>query len=114
MENPWKISNEREENEEEKKEKSKSNIGYFLGILKDIMAFFEATQNGIEKANSQIAEKYPKHLSKLALFSLQMDDFLFREIFILQILIFTQSVTDPVSNEHKQKIILSSAEEKAA
>ena len=43
MENPWKISNEREENEEEKKEKSKSNISYFLGILKDILAFFEAT-----------------------------------------------------------------------
>ena len=101
------MANQREENEEEKKENEKTNFILFLDILKDLLKFFEVSQKEIEKSNSQIVEKYPKHLSKLALFSLQMDDFLFREIFSLQILIFSQSISDPVGNEHKQTVKLS-------
>ena len=57
-------------------------------------------------------EKYPKYLSKFALFSLQMDDSLFREMFTLQILIFSHSIIDPIGLEHKNVRKLSEAEDK--
>ena len=58
----------------------------------------------IEKSKARIVEKYPKFLSKFALFAIQMDDALFRETFIVQVLIFTQAITDPVGYEHKNVI----------
>lgn len=76
-------------------------------MLGDLLSYLDFTMKDIEKSNTHIEEKYPKFLSKFALFALQMDDTLFRETFIVQILIFTQAITDPVGNEHKNTVKLS-------
>ena len=68
-------------------------------MVSDLLSYFESTQRSIEKSNARIVEKYPKFLSKLALFSLQMDDSIFRETFMVQIIIFAQAVADPVGLE---------------
>lgn len=91
-----------------------SAFGNFLRILEDLLSFFEATHQSIESSNSRIVEKYPKFLSKFALFALQMDDSTFRQTIIVQILIFAQSVTDPVGVEQKSVIKLSKEEVDAA
>ena len=84
-----------------------SNISKFIKMLGDLLSYLEFSMKDIEKSNAHIEEKYPKFLSKFALFALQMDDTLFRETFIVQILIFTQAITDPVGNEHKNTVKLS-------
>ena len=68
-------------------------------MLNDLLAYFKSTQKGIEHANARIVEKYPKFLSKQALFSLQLDDSVFRETFVTQILIFTKAIVDPIGME---------------
>ena len=56
----------------------------FLHVVDDLLNYFESTQKSIEKqSNARIVEKYPKFLSKLALFTLQMDDSIFRETFMV-------------------------------
>ena len=52
-------------------------------MVADLLTYFASTQKSIEKSNARIVEKYPKFLSKLALFTLQMDDSIFRETFMV-------------------------------
>ena len=59
-------------------------------------------------------EKYPKFLSKFALFALQMDDSLFRETFMVQILVFSQAIKDPITKEQISLIKLSKEETELA
>ena len=85
--------------EQKSSTEEKTNIADFLDVLNDLLAYFKSTQKGIEHANSRIVEKYPKFLSKQALFSLQLDDSVFRETFVTQILIFTKAIVDPIGME---------------
>lgn len=89
-----------------------SPITSFLNILSCLLGYFESTQKTIERSNARIVENYPKFLSKFALFSLQMDDSLFRETFMVQILVFTQAIVDPVVTEQKNLFKLSKDETK--
>ena len=79
-------------------------------MVSDLLSYFESTQKSIEKSNARIVEKYPKFLSKLALFSLQMDDSIFRETFMVQIIIFAQALADPVGLEQRNLFQLSKDE----
>lgn len=85
-----------------------------MSVVSDLLSFFESTQKSIEKSNARIVEKYPKFLSKLALFKLQMDDSVFRETFMVQIMIFTQAIADPVGMEQKNLFKLTKEETKLA
>ena len=93
--NPWKAQEKSKpvttasEEKKGEKEVTATNISTFISVVSDLLSFFESTQNSIEKSNARIVEKYPKFLSKLALFKLQMDDSMFRETFMVQIMIFT-------------------------
>ena len=60
---------------------------------------FDATCHTADNQNARIVEKYPKYLSKFSLIDLQFDDFLFRETFLFQVLIFTRTVMQPVGRE---------------
>ena len=80
-------------------------------MVDDLLNYFESTQKSIEKqSNARIVEKYPKFLSKLALFTLQMDDSIFRETFMVQIIIFAQALADPVGMEQRNLFQLSKEE----
>ena len=119
LENPWTKTKTTESNDKEPVKKAdqavveQSNIRKFIKMLGDLLSYLDFTMKDIEKSNAHIEEKYPKFLSKFALFALQMDDTLFRETFIVQILIFTQAITDPVGNEHKNTVKLSPEEIKS-
>ena len=101
LDNPWKVA-KKGDNKSKKPEEAKnkqasttaaaatnssnttaSNIGTFLNVVADLLTYFASTQKSIEKSNARIVEKYPKFLSKLALFTLQMDDSIFRETFMV-------------------------------
>ena len=111
LDNPWRaVLDPKPTDKGANKGAEKSNINKFLRVLSDLLSYFESTQKGIELSNARIVEKYPKFLSKFALFSLQMDDSLFRETFLVQILIFAQSLADPVGMEQKNLIKLTSEE----
>ena len=86
----------------------------FLSVLSDLLSHFEATQKSIERSSARIVEKYPKFLSKFALFALQMDDSLFRETFMVQILVFSQAIKDPITKEQISLIKLSKEETELA
>ena len=124
--NPWKIPGSKESDKKKKPEEAKnskssatktepastassgppSNLSTFLHVVSDLLSYFESTQKSIEKSNARIVEKYPNFLSKLALFSLQMDDSIFRETFMVQIIIFAQALADPVGLEQRNSFQL--------
>ena len=65
--NPWRGAAV----EESKATEQRSNLSVFLEVLADLLSFFESTQKNIERSSSsRIVEKYPKFLSKFALFKL--------------------------------------------
>ena len=94
VENPWKTTETvvKKPVEESKTSEAPSNLSAFLTVVADLLSYFESTQKSIERSSARISEKYPKFLSKLALFALQMDDSLFRETFMVQVLVFTQAI----------------------
>lgn len=58
-------------------------------MLGQFLKKFETSSHQIDKQNARIADKYPKYLSKFSLIGLQFDDYLFRQTFLLQVLVFT-------------------------
>ena len=52
----------------------------------------------------QIQLKYPKHLSKFSLLSLQLNDAVFRCTFLTQIAIFLHTIQNPLTNPLLQQI----------
>ena len=60
----------------------------FMEVVSDLMSYFNQTIGKIDNQGGKIIEKYPKYLSKFSLFRLQIDDFLFRQTILVQILIF--------------------------
>ena len=80
-------------------EKPPPNITVFLSLLKDLLGFFERSASSEDQKTAPIVAKYPKFLSKFALFSLQMDDSLFRQTVALQVLVFLQALGQPVGSE---------------
>lgn len=66
-----------------------SNLGKVMQTIKDIISRFQSQPLlHIDKENAQILRKYPKYLTRYSLLHLQFQDYLFRETFLVQILIF--------------------------
>ena len=66
-----------------------SNLGRVLTTINDVLRSFnqEPIQH-MDKTNAQILKKYPKYLTHFSLLSKQFKDYLFRETFLVQVLIF--------------------------
>ena len=53
----------------------------------------------LNKKSSKIVSNYPKHLSKFTLLRLQFNDYLFRETFIYQVVVFLDCLRKPIKDQ---------------
>ena len=79
--------------------KPKSNLIFILNVLEVYIKKFKASSQQVDITNARQVEKYPKYLSKFSLIGLQFDDYLFRQTFLFQVLIFTKTLEAPVGPE---------------
>jgi hypothetical protein len=49
-----------------------------------------------------VLQKYPKYLTRYSLLHLQFQDYLFRETFLVQVLIFVQALLQPINQTQKK------------
>jgi hypothetical protein len=52
----------------------------------------------LNKKSAKIVSNYPKHLSKFTLLRLQFNDYLFRETFIYQVIVFLDCLRKPIKD----------------
>lgn len=82
---------------------SESNISKVMQTIKDIISRFKSQPLlHIDKDNIQILKKYPKYLTRFSLLHLQFQDYLFRETFLVQILVFIDTLNNPNNNIQKK------------
>lgn len=85
------------------KASAESNLGTVISNIKEIVSRFQAQPLlHVDKDNAQILRKYPKYLTRYSLLHLQFQDYLFRETFLVQVLIFTQALLTPVTAIQKK------------
>ena len=99
------------EEKEQEAPRPKSNLIFVLSVIDGFLKKFKASSHTVDNQNARIVEKYPKYLSKYSLIGLQFDDFLFRETFLFQILIFTKTLAQPVTQEQKNAFKFSKDEQ---
>ena len=74
-----------------------------ISTVKDIMQRFQSQPLlHIDKDNAQVLQKYPKYLTRYSLLHLQFQDYLFRETFLVQVLIFVQALMQPINQTQKK------------
>jgi len=80
-----------------------SNLGRVLTTINDVLRSFnqEPIQH-MDKANAKTLRKYPKYLTHFSLLSKQFKDYLFRETFLVQSLIFVQGLLNPINQAQKR------------
>ncbi|CDW71534.1 UNKNOWN [Stylonychia lemnae] len=91
---------------------SESNLTQVLSTIRDFISKFMSQPIQVDKDNAQILLKYPKYLSKHSLLNLQFQDYLFRENFLTQVLIFTQTIANPINLQQKKFFIITEDEKK--
>lgn len=88
---------------EDKVKSSESNISKVMQTIKDIISRFKSQPLlHIDKDNVPILKKYPKDLTGFSLLHLQFQDYLFRETFLVQILVFIDTLNNPNNNSQKK------------
>ena len=100
------------EPEEKAKENPKklSNMMAVLHVIDEFLKKFQASSHQVDNQNARIVDKYPKYLSKFSLIGLQFDDFLFRQTFLFQVLVFTQTLGQPIITAQKNVLKLDKGE----
>jgi len=73
-----------------------TNVQKIIHVIRHFLTKFDHEPLQVDKEQASISVKYPKYLSKQSLFKLQLKDYLFREVFLMQILIFTQTLQQPI------------------
>lgn len=62
-----------------------------LSMIKDFLSQFQSKPLKVDKETAHVQIKYPKNLSKFSTQS-QFNDYLFRETFFVQLLVFLQFI----------------------
>lgn len=74
-----------------------------VNILTVIQGFLDRLkQESLKCESAKTQSKYPKYLSKFALLGLQLNDMTFRITFLMQILIFLQTLQHPLVSSKDQ------------
>jgi hypothetical protein len=86
---------------------SNTNLGLVTSIINDTLNRFHSTllphsPSDDKSATAQLLRRYPKHLTRFSLLHLQFQDYLFRETFLLQVLIFVEAILTPVNVVQKK------------
>ena len=86
---------------------SNTNLGLVTSIINDTLNRFHSTllphsPSDDKSATAQLLRRYPKHLTRFSLLHLQFQDYLFRETFLLQVLIFVEAILTPVNAVQKK------------
>ncbi|TNV82285.1 hypothetical protein FGO68_gene5609 [Halteria grandinella] len=80
-----------------------SNLGKVIQTVREILQQFHSQPlKNKDKEGAGIFRKYPKYLTRYSLLHLQFQDQLFRETFLVQILIFTQALKNPINVGQKK------------
>jgi hypothetical protein len=82
--------------------KLKEPVSKLLQVLVQVEAFFNRFQKDpipfVDKNNAKTVSSYPKYLQKFSLLSLQFKDFMFRETFIYQVIVFLDCLKNPIKD----------------
>lgn len=87
---------------------SNTNLGLVTSIINDTLNRFHSTPlphspSDDKSATAQLLRRYPKHLTRFSLLHLQFQDYLFRETFLLQVLIFVEAILTPINSVQKKQ-----------
>ena len=74
-----------------------------LTTINDVLrSFNQEPIQRMDKSHAQILKKYPKYLTHFSLLNKQFKDYLFRETFLVQVLIFIQGLLNPINQGQKR------------
>jgi len=60
---------------------------------------FEKSPINLTKKPTKIQDHYPKYLPKYSLLKLQLQDYMFRETFVYQVLVFCDCLLNPIKDQ---------------
>jgi hypothetical protein len=79
--------------------KLKTNFAKVLQEIVNVLYKFDQEPLFVGKKPTTIHQNYPKYLCKFSLMKLQLNDYMFRETFVFQVLVFFDCLINPIKDQ---------------
>jgi len=81
-----------------------NSLDNIINVIRYFINRFNSAPLHVDKSSARILDKYPKYLTKFSLLDLQFGDYLFRETFLVQVVIICRTLLANPTNKAQKDV----------